>query len=68
MNPASCEFTDDGVAVVGSVVFELPGGKDAPARAAFGSALMTLRVMYPNRKTAADRHKESQPAHRTTQT
>ena len=68
VNPASCEFTDDGVAVVGTVVFEMPGGKDAPVKSCFGSSLMTLRVLYPNRKAAVERHKEVQPAQRTTQT
>lgn len=55
--PVSSEHTDDGVAVVGTVIFEMPGGSSAPNRAMFGSALMTLRVLYPNRKTAAEKPK-----------
>lgn len=60
MNPASCEYTDDGVAVVSTVLFEMPGGREAPVRSVFGSALMTLRVLYPNRKPPAERHKDRQ--------
>ncbi|XP_067940717.1 multiple epidermal growth factor-like domains protein 8 [Watersipora subatra] len=65
--PASCEYTDDGVAVVGTVVFELPGGRDAPARATFGSALMTFRQNRTQlHKPLLDRHKDA-TAHKTSQ-
>ncbi|KAF6034617.1 MEGF8 [Bugula neritina] len=57
VNPAACEFTDDGVAAVSTVIFEMPGGRDVPARAMFGSTLITHRVMFPNRKLPPERQK-----------
>ena len=46
--PIALETTDDGIANVGTVFFQLPGGANAPLRATLGSTLMTLRVLYPN--------------------
>jgi hypothetical protein len=46
--PIAHEPTDDGIAAIGTVMFQLPGGSNAPVRAALGSGLITMRVMYPN--------------------
>ncbi|XP_023931409.1 multiple epidermal growth factor-like domains protein 8 isoform X3 [Lingula anatina] len=51
INPIALEPTDDGIAAVGTVVVQLPGGTSAPVQAYLGSALMTLRVMYPTLNT-----------------
>ena len=48
INPMALEPTDDGFAAVGTFFFQLPGGSTAPVKACLGSALLTMRVMYPN--------------------
>lgn len=48
LNYLALEPTDDGVAAVGTFFFQLPGGTSAPVKACLGSALLTMRVMYPN--------------------
>lgn len=43
VGPITLEPTDDGMAGVATVLFQLPGGVLAPNRACLGSALVTLR-------------------------
>jgi len=43
VGPITLEPTDDGMAAVATVMFQLPGGVLAPNRACLGSALVTLR-------------------------
>lgn len=43
VGPITLEPTDDGMAGVATVLFQLPGGLQAPNRACLGSALVTLR-------------------------
>nr|XP_033770020.1 multiple epidermal growth factor-like domains protein 8 isoform X2 [Geotrypetes seraphini] len=43
VGPITLEPTDDGMAGVATVFFQLPGGIQAPNRACLGSALVTLR-------------------------
>lgn len=43
VGPITLEPTDDGMAGVATVMFQLPGGVLAPNRACLGSALVTLR-------------------------
>ncbi|XP_062823192.1 multiple epidermal growth factor-like domains protein 8 [Anolis carolinensis] len=43
VGPITLEPTDDGMAGVATVLFQLPGGMQAPNRACLGSALVTLR-------------------------
>uniref|UniRef100_UPI00398F5FCF multiple epidermal growth factor-like domains protein 8 n=1 Tax=Pristiophorus japonicus TaxID=55135 RepID=UPI00398F5FCF len=43
VGPITLEPTDDGMAGVATVMFQLPGGVMAPNRACLGSALVTLR-------------------------
>ncbi|XP_072325193.1 multiple epidermal growth factor-like domains protein 8 isoform X2 [Scyliorhinus torazame] len=43
VGPVTLEPTDDGMAAVATVMFQLPGGILAPNRACLGSALVTLR-------------------------
>ncbi|XP_054855201.1 multiple epidermal growth factor-like domains protein 8 isoform X1 [Eublepharis macularius] len=43
VGPITLEPTDDGMAGVATVLFQLPGGLHAPNRACLGSALVTLR-------------------------
>lgn len=43
VGPITLEPTDDGMAGVATVLFQLPGGLLAPNRACLGSALVTLR-------------------------
>ncbi|XP_074654134.1 multiple epidermal growth factor-like domains protein 8 [Tubulanus polymorphus] len=48
VTPIALEPTDDGIAAVGTVMLQLPGGSNVPVRTALGSALITTRVMYPS--------------------
>ena len=48
IQPLAIEPTDDGIAAIGTVMFQLPGGATAPSRVALGSSLITMRVMYPS--------------------
>ena len=48
VQPLALEPTDDGIAAVGTVLLQLPGGVTTPTRVTLGSALFTMRVMYPN--------------------
>uniref|UniRef100_A0A8C8VJG7 Multiple EGF like domains 8 n=1 Tax=Pelusios castaneus TaxID=367368 RepID=A0A8C8VJG7_9SAUR len=43
VGPITLEPTDDGMAGVATLLFQLPGGAQAPNRACLGSALVTLR-------------------------
>ncbi|CAM5176756.1 unnamed protein product, partial [Eretmochelys imbricata] len=43
VGPVTLEPTDDGMAGVATVLFQLPGGPQAPNRACLASALVTLR-------------------------
>ncbi|XP_078507442.1 multiple epidermal growth factor-like domains protein 8 isoform X2 [Lissotriton helveticus] len=43
VGPITLEPTDDGMAAVATVLFQLPGGMQAPNRSCLGSALVTLR-------------------------
>ena len=45
INPVALEPTDDGIATVGTFIFQLPGGNQAPLQACFGSCLVN-RVGY----------------------
>lgn len=47
VRPVAIEPTDDGVASVNTMFFQLPGGETAPVRLSLGSALVLLKV-YPN--------------------
>lgn len=41
------EPTEDGIAAVGTVFVQLPGGRDAPVRLALASSLILLARVYP---------------------
>lgn len=47
VHPVALEPTDDGIAAVGTVLLHLPGGICAPVKLCLGSALVTMRVMFP---------------------
>jgi hypothetical protein len=44
--PIALEPMDDGIASIGTVLMQLPGGSAAPMQMALGSALISLRVHY----------------------
>ena len=48
IHPLALEALDDGVAAVGTVLFQMPGGIQAPVGLAFGSSLITTRVFFPS--------------------
>lgn len=47
VRPVAVEPTDDGVAAVGTLFVQLPGGSDAPVRLALASSLILLARVYP---------------------
>lgn len=58
--PIAIEPTDDGLAAVGTVLFQLPGGATAPSHLCLGSAL-TTRIIMPalNQKSTTLRRRTS---------
>ena len=46
LHPIALEPTDDGVAVIGTVLIQLPGGGSAPNQACLGSVLTSMRQLY----------------------
>jgi hypothetical protein len=48
VSPITLEPMDDGVAMIGTVLMQLPGGTSAPMQMALGSSLISMRVFYPN--------------------
>lgn len=46
--PVTVEPMDDGIAAIGTVILQLPGGSTSPMQACLGSSLITTRVMYPS--------------------
>ena len=47
VNPVCFEQTDDGLAGVGTVLMQMPGGAQAPTALCFGSVLLHTRALYP---------------------
>ncbi|XP_067001504.2 multiple epidermal growth factor-like domains protein 8 [Anabrus simplex] len=47
IRPVAVEPTDDGIAAVGTVFVQLPGGTEAPVRLALASSLILLARVYP---------------------
>ena len=47
VRPVAVEPTEDGIAAVGTVFVQLPGGREAPVRLALASSLILLARVYP---------------------
>ncbi|XP_067662212.1 multiple epidermal growth factor-like domains protein 8 [Haliotis asinina] len=58
INPIAIEPTDDGVAAVGTVLIQLPGGNSVPSKLCLGSAL-TMRINPPISATKNMRRRPS---------
>ena len=48
VSPIALEPMDDGVATIGTVLMQLPGGTSAPMQMSLASALISMRVLYPS--------------------